>query len=114
MNKDRFAERLNAIQQKSDPNKRVVKRVTKDGLVVDVVKRRRKKLVPVKSLATMALIFVMLKGFVFAQLGEDEYVSRIDTLKKGESPHVLAAFLLDADGATRVTARGLSVVLPRN
>ncbi|SFR57804.1 hypothetical protein [Litoreibacter janthinus] len=111
VNKDRFIERLNAIQQKSDPNKKVVRKVNKDGLVVEVVKPRRKKLVPVKSILTAALIFVMLKGFVFAQLGDEEYSSRIDTLKKGQSVQVFAAFLLDADPATLAMARGLDAIL---
>ena len=111
VNKDRFLERLDAIKQKSDPGKKVVRKVSKDGLVVEVVKPHRKKLVPVKSILTAALIFVMLKGFVFAQLGEAEYQSRIDTLKKGPSLQVMAAFLLDADPATQTMARGLNVVL---
>ncbi len=111
VNKDRFIERLNTIQQKGDPNKRVVRKVTEDGLVVEVVKSRRKKLVPIKSIVTGALIFVILKGFVFAQLGDKEYHSRIETLKKGQSVQVFAAFLLDADPATRAMARGLDVIL---
>ncbi|WP_146174188.1 hypothetical protein [Litoreibacter ponti] len=111
VNKDRFIERLNAIQEKSNPKKRVVHKVREDGLVVEVVKRKRPKLIPVKSIVTAALIFVMLKGFVFAQLGENEYLSRIETLQKGQSPQVLAAFLLDADPATRTMARGLDAVL---
>lgn len=111
VNKDRFIERLNGIQQKTDPRKRVERRIQKDGLVVEVVKRRRKKLIPFKSIVTAALIFVILKGFVFAQLGEVEYVDRIDTLKKGHAVQVVVAFLLDADLATRVMADGLSKVL---
>ncbi|SHF01082.1 hypothetical protein SAMN05444273_103428 [Litoreibacter ascidiaceicola] len=112
VNKDRFIERLNAIQQKSDPKKKVVRKVNKDGLVVEVVKPRRKKLLPIKSMVTIALIFVMFKGFVLAQLGADEYESRIDTLKKGPSAQVFAAFLLDSDPATEAMARGLRVVMP--
>lgn len=114
MNKDRFIERLNAIGQKSDPKKRVVQKVREDGLVVDVVKRRRPKLIPVKSIVTAALIFVILKGFVFAQLGEAEYIDRIDTLQKGHAVQVVAAFLLDADPATRVMAEGLNKVFRGN
>ncbi|WP_298257694.1 hypothetical protein [uncultured Litoreibacter sp.] len=110
VNKDRFIERLNTIQKKDDPKKRVVRKVNEDGLVVEVVKRRRRKLIPVKSIVTAALIFVMLKGFVLAQLGEEEYQSRIETLAKGNSMQVLAAFLLDADPATRVMADGLNMV----
>ena len=113
VNKDRFIERLNTIQQKNDPNKKVVRKVSKDGLVIEVVEPRRKQLIPVKSLLTLALIFVILKGFVFAHLGGEEYESRIDTLKEGHSGQVLAAFLLDADPATQTMARGLSVVLRR-
>lgn len=109
-NKDRFIERLNAISEKSDPQKRVVHKVREDGLVVEVVKRRRNRLIPVKSIVTAALIFVILKGFVFAQLGEPEYLQRIDTLQKGSAVEVMAAFLLDVDPATRVMAEGLDSV----
>ncbi|RLJ60595.1 hypothetical protein BCF46_0798 [Litoreibacter meonggei] len=114
VNKDRFIERLNAIQQKGDPNKKVVRKVSKDGLVVEVVKPRRKKLVPVKSILTTGLILIMFKGFLFAQLGGTEYERRIDTLKKGHSGEVLAAFLLYADPATQTMARGIDVVLRNN
>jgi len=111
VNKDRFIERLNAISEKSNPKKRVVQKVREDGLVVDVVKRRRPKLIPVKSIVTAALIFVILKGYVFAQLGEAEYLDRIETLKQGHAAQVVAAFLLDADPATRVMADGLNKAL---
>lgn len=110
-NKSRFIERLNAIQEKNNPGKKVVRKVTKEGLVVEVVKPRRNKLVPVKSIITAALIFIILKGFVFAQLGEAEYMDRIATLQKGQSVQVFAAFLLDADPATRAMARGLDSIL---
>ena len=111
VNKDRFLERLDAIGQKTNPKKRVVQKVREDGLVVDVVKRRRPKLIPVKSIVTAALIFVILKGYVFAQLGEAEYLDRIKTLRSGHTVQVVAAFLLDADPATRVMADGLNKVL---
>ena len=114
VNKDRFIERLNAIQQKSDPKKRVVHKVNDDGLVVEVVKPRRKKLVPVKSILIGATIFVILKGFVYAQLGGDEYQQRIDSLMKGASVQVFAAFLLDADPATRAVGNGLDKLLRGN
>ncbi|MEP3346953.1 MAG: hypothetical protein ABJN34_09960 [Litoreibacter sp.] len=114
INKDRFSERLNAIQKKNDPKKKVVRKVNSDGLVVEVTKTRRKNLIPFKSLITIILILVLLKGFVYTQLGGEEYNRRIETLKQGQSIEVVAAFLLRADASTETVARGLSVVLPLN
>lgn len=112
VNKDRFTERLNAIQKKSDPNKRVVRKVNEDGLVVEVVKPRRKRLFPVKSIITILLILALLKGFVLAQLGEAEYNRRIETLKRGHSVQVFSAFVLESDALTKTIARGLRGFLP--
>lgn len=112
VNKDRFAERVSAIQKKNDPNKRVVRKVNKDGLVVEVVKPRRKKLFPIKSILTIILILALLKGFVLAQLGNTEYNRRIETLKRGHSLQVFSAFVLESDALTETIARGLRGFLP--
>lgn len=104
MNKDRFEARLKAIEGKSKPGSRVETRVMDDGLVVDVVKADRRTIFPIKGLLIAGLIIVALKGFLFAQLGETEYVDRIDRLSQGSTVEVAAAFLLDADPATRMLA----------
>lgn len=113
VNKDRFTERLDALKQKSNPQKRVEKRVRDDGLVVDVVKTdlRKRGLLPIKSFLLAAFLFVAFKGFVLAELGEPEYMTRIDGLKKGGAVEVSAAFLLDADPATRAVAGVIGQVL---
>lgn len=110
-NKDRFDARLKALEQKSNPGKRVEKRVTEDGLVVEVVKADRRSLLPIKSLIMAAVVFISLKGVIFAQLGEQEYLNRIDTLTGGSAVEVAAAFLLDADPATRVIGDVLGTFL---
>lgn len=102
VNKDRFETRLQQIEQKTNPGKRVQQRVTEDGLVVDVVKSDRRTLLPLKSILMAGVIFILLKSFIFAQLGEPEYLERIDKLSRGSAVEVAAAFLLDADPATKV------------
>lgn len=105
-NKERFDERLGALKQKTNPAKRVEKRVREDGLVVDVVKTdmRKRGLFPIKTLLVAAFLFVAFKGFVLAELGESEYLGRIESLKSGGAVEVTTAFLLDVDPATKAIA----------
>lgn len=104
VNKDRFEARLKTIETKSKPGQRVESRVTEDGLIVEVAKSDRRTIVPFKGILTIAVVLVALKGFLFAQLGEPEYLDRINELSKGSTVEVAAAFLLDADPATRLIA----------
>lgn len=99
-NKSRFEKRLAGLAEKSDPNKRVKKVVTESGLIVDVVKSNHRVKFPVRSLLIAVLLFVCLKGAIFAQLGQGEYLSRVEQLKTGNSIEVTAAFLLNADQIT--------------
>lgn len=101
VNRARFDKRVKNIEKKHRPGKRIVKRVTADGLVVDVAKMDTRGLIPYKTIAMGLLIFVVMKGFLFAQIGPDEYQGRVDALQSGRSVDVAAAFLLDADPATR-------------
>ncbi len=112
-NKERFDQRLAGLGKKNDPSRRVEKRVREDGLVVHVVKPDYKKrgLLPIKGILIAAGLFVMLKAFLFAELGEVEYLERVDGLKKGGAVQVSAAFLLDADPATRAVATFLKKTL---
>ncbi len=104
VNRDRFLERVNALKYKANPNTRVEKRVTDDGLVITVAKsnKQSRSLLPVRGIAISAVLFVAVKGFLFAEIGEAEYLSRLDEMKKGGAIQVSAAFVLDADPATRV------------
>ena len=113
VNKDRFNERLDALKQKTNPEKRVEKRVREDGLVVDVVKTdlRKRGLLPVKSLLIAAFLFVTFKGFVLAELGETQYLQRIEVLKTGGAVEVTTAFLLDMDPATQAIAKVVGSIL---
>lgn len=110
-NRDRFEERLAGLAEKSDPRKRVEKVVTDDGLIVDVVKPVRKPSVPYRSLLIAILLFICLKGAIFAQLGEEEYLARVDGLKNGSSLEVTAAFLLDADPITTMMGQAFSKLI---
>lgn len=112
VNKNRFAERLNYIQRKADPRVRVERRVSDDGLVVDVLKpaKRKRSILPMKSFVTIVLVFLIFKGFVFAQVGEDEYLGRVAQMQSGNTVERSLSFFFEADPATRVMAKGLDAV----
>ena len=112
INKERFDERVKAISTKTQPGKRIERRVNEDGLVVDVVKTDRRGLIPYKSILLLLVLAILTKGFLFARMGEEEYLQRIDSLKQGEAIEVSAAFLLDADPATRGVAWLVGLILP--
>jgi len=71
---------------------------------VDVVKSDRKRLLPFKGILIAALILVSTKGFILARVGEVEYFQRLSELSQGNAVEVAAAFLLDADPATKMVA----------
>ena len=103
-NKDRFLERLGSIEKKSQPGKRLEKRVTEDGLVVHVAKTKSSSLIPYRGILTGMVLFVLLKGFVLAELGEPIYQERIENLRSGSAIEVLMAFGLDVDPASKMVA----------
>ena len=86
------------------PGARVERRVTKDGLVVAVAKKPRRALIPYKAIFTAALIMVALKGYLLAELGPDQYTGQIERMRSGSAGEIAAAFLLDADPATKAVA----------
>lgn len=110
-NRDQFEKRLAGLAQKSDPKKRVERVVTDDGLIVDVVKPVRRPKFPYRSLLLAVLLFVCLKGAIFAQLGQAEYLERVERLKTGNSLEVTAAFLLDADPITAMMGRAFGKLI---
>ncbi|MEM9432719.1 MAG: hypothetical protein AAGA12_02260 [Pseudomonadota bacterium] len=111
-NKDRFEERLKAISVKTAPGKRVERHIGDDGLVVEVVKRERRGLIPYRTILLIIVLGLVTKGFLFARLGEAEYLNRISELRAGSGVEVSAAFMLDADPVTRWVAGLVGLVLP--
>lgn len=111
INKGSFDKRLKNIQQKTLPNRRVERRVGKDGLVVEVVKKKRKALVPYRAILTAALMTVGVKGYLLAELGPDQYVGQIERMRGGHAGEIMAAFLLDADPATEFVAGVLEPII---
>ncbi|MEM6409782.1 MAG: hypothetical protein AAF700_15390 [Pseudomonadota bacterium] len=102
------------LKKKTDPNVRVVRRVQEDGLVVDVAQSKSsasRSLLPIKGLLIAAFIFVTFKSFLLAELGEPEYLQRVEDMKTGTALEVAAAFLLDVDPATEFVAGTLKSVL---
>ncbi|MCY4336531.1 MAG: hypothetical protein OXC60_17890 [Litoreibacter sp.] len=113
VNRDRFNQRVGVLKKKADPNVRVVRRVQEDGLVVDVAqtKSAARSLLPIKGLIATGIIFLAFKSFLLAELGETEYLERIDGMKTGSAMEVAAAFLLDMDPATQAIANTLKTFL---
>ena len=113
-NKDRFLERLESIETKTKPGARIERRVNEDGLVVDVVSEKksgRRSLIPYKTILVAALLGVLVKGFLLADLGEEAYLNQIEEMRDGTAGEIAAAFLLDADPATRAVARVFEAIL---
>ena len=112
-NRNRFNQRVNVLKQKADPNVRVVRRVQEDGLVVDVAESRTgaRSLLPIKGFIIAGVIFLGFKSFLLADLGEEESLQRLESMKTGTALEVAAAFLLDVDPATDKIAGTLSSVL---
>ncbi len=105
-NREQFMQRIGALKMKADPRTKVIKRVTEDGLVVTETKSAAaaRRLLPIKGILVAAGLFVAVKGFLLAELGGPEYQARLDEMKQGGAIQVSAAFLLDADPATRKVA----------
>jgi hypothetical protein len=112
-NRSSFEQRVSALKNKADPRTRVEKRVTEDGLVVTVAKTNgaKRSLIPIKGILIAAVLFVAVKGFLLAEIGEPEYLERLAVMKEGSAIQVSAAFLLDADPATRSVASFLNKTL---
>lgn len=112
-NRSSFEQRVSALKNKADPRTRVEKRVTEDGLVVTVAKTNgaKRSLIPIKGILIAAVLFVAVKGFLLAEIGEPEYLERLAAMKEGSAIQVSAAFLLDADPATRSVASFLNKTL---
>ena len=113
-NRNRFNQRIDVLKKKSDPNVRVVRRVQEDGLVVDVAQSNKsaaRSLLPIKGLAIAGVIFLGFKSFLLAELGDAEYLDRIEQMKTGSALEVATAFLLDVDPATEAIAGTLGAVL---
>ncbi len=112
-NRSKFNQRLNVLKKKADPNVRVVRRVQEDGLVVDVAESKvgARSLLPIKGFIIAGVIFLGFKSFLLAELGQEEYLQRIEEMKTGTALEVAAAFLLDIDPATDKIAGTLSSVL---
>lgn len=79
---------------------RVERRVGKDGLVIEVVKKKRRALLPYRAILTAALLTIATKGYLLAELGPEQYVGQIDRMRTGNAGEIMAAFLLDTDPAT--------------
>ncbi|MEM7471961.1 MAG: hypothetical protein AAF340_11480 [Pseudomonadota bacterium] len=112
-NRNRFNQRINVLKKKTEPGVRVERRVQEDGLVVDVARTKTtsRSLLPIKGFIIAIAIFMGFKSFLLAEIGEMEYLQRVDDMKQGSAIEVSAAFLLDVDPVTQAIASVLTKAL---
>ncbi len=67
----------------------------------DAVRQKRRRRIPLRSIALLFLGIVVLKGAVFARVGAADYEANVATLLQGSAGAQAAGWILDAGGATR-------------
>ncbi|MBS9715869.1 hypothetical protein ACFFUT_02095 [Pseudohalocynthiibacter aestuariivivens] len=98
---------LNSFEER---NRRIVRRhkkmangyvtsINQDGLIVAHPRRRAPNL-PWKGFALTVVLFLLFKGFLYANLGPITYGERVDKLNQGTIVEQAGAFLMQADSVT--------------
>ena len=97
---DEFDRRMRRISRRhSKLSHGYVTTVNDDGMVVAKPKRRSRK-GTIKVLVIVALVLIIFKGVMHAQLGDAEYQARIDNLSTGTTAEKVGAWLMTADPTT--------------
>ncbi|WP_435702594.1 hypothetical protein [Yoonia sp.] len=89
----------------------VVRTVQSDGLIV-ARPRLYKPRFPLKGLIVVLALGFLLKGFLLAYLGADNYAERVATLQSGSAIEQTGAWVMQADPVTVLVAGGIQVILP--
>ncbi|MEJ6403725.1 hypothetical protein [Yoonia sp. 2307UL14-13] len=87
-----------------------VKTVSADGLIV-ARPRMYKPRFPLKGLVVLVVLGFLFKGFLFAYLGETEYLNRVAELSNGSMMEQVGAWVMHADPATVVIAGSIESLL---
>jgi len=107
-----FDKRLKEINRRhSRMANGVVRKVNSEGLIVARPRAFRPRF-PLKGLIVVLLVGFLLKGFLFAYLGEAAYGDRVAALQAGTTLEQAGAWIMQADPATVVVAGALRVILP--
>lgn len=109
-----FDKRLKRIVRRHDKMANgVVKSVSSDGLIV-VKPRLYRPRFPLKGLLAVLFLGFLFKGFLFAYLGEAEYLERVATLQGGTVLEQAGGWVMQPDLVTVLAADGIAMVLPQN
>ena len=110
-----FDKRLKRIVRQHDKmsSSGAVKTVTSDGLIVAKPRLYRPRF-PLKGLLAVLFLGFLFKGFLFAYLGEAEYLERVAALNGGSVLEQAGAWVMQPDPVTVIAADGIATILPQN
>lgn len=105
---DEFERRMRRINRRHTKlSQGYVTAVTDDGLVVAKPQKRRSG-ATLRGLVLIAVVILLFKGFLFAQLGVDAYNDRVDRLAAGNVVEQVGAWVMAADPVTVTISHYLS------
>lgn len=106
-----FGQRLSRIDQNHRKlAKGYVTTMTKDGLIIARPQRRSSRL-PARGLFLSLLVLLTFKGFVYAQIGEIAYQSRVDLLAQGTIVEQIGSYAMYADPITLWIAQQFASII---
>ncbi|WP_037293066.1 hypothetical protein [Roseobacter sp. CCS2] len=109
-----FDKRLKRIVRRHDKmSNGVVKSINSDGLIVAKPRLYRPRF-PLKGLLAVLFLGFLFKGFLFAYLGEAEYIERVAALQGGSVLEQAGAWVMQPDPVTVIAADGIATILPQN
>ncbi len=96
--------------QRRQADQGVVHRVTRDGLIV-TVQRRRHRTLPLQGLIVLATTMIGFKAFLLTALGSGVYLERLAPLQAGSWIERAGAWVMQVDPATARLAEWLGTWL---
>lgn len=108
-----FDKRLKKIVKRHDRmSNGVTRRVNSDGLIVARPRLYKPKF-PLKGLIVVLFLGLLFKGFLFAYLGEVNYMERVAALEAGTLMEKAGAWIMQPDPATMIVAGGIEAIIPQ-
>ena len=86
-----------------------VRRMGKDGLVT-LQPKRRLPAFPIRALFLLALVAVIFKAFLMAQMGVQTYTAELAHLNVGSAAEKVGAWLLQPDAVSSMLASGMTSI----
>ncbi|MEM9709995.1 MAG: hypothetical protein AAF871_14530 [Pseudomonadota bacterium] len=112
VNQKKFSLRMNKINRRHARLSRgYVMSVNHDGLVV-AEPRARGSIIPWRGILFLLCGALLVKGVMFAQIGEDAYDARVASLAAGNQIEQAGAYVLGADPVTRWIGAQVAPYLP--